>query len=305
MSYFAIFAHLHLLQEILRIEILHNATVQPFFDSRSKSRHFPFPILQQTEAGTDHLAGVVITPARDGGLNEFFEVLAERNGCCFHKQLCVYITKLPIFHNFPSRPAKKNNGTPEGAPLPCLLEDLSNQVIDLFLKLHQNGKNDEYFCHEDAVGQAGAEVGQPGGEAGFGEMLSNRKEDQVGEGRDEGEADETVQMEVEGLVRQAQFRGDVVLRFERTGCRFPSPVDLAFVLVDELVSAGTAECHVVARTVLRLFFVKVDLIDELSGFAFPEAIEEPVDALEGPAFPGHFVQPLFLFVKINEPVDGN
>ncbi len=70
---------LHLLQEILRIKILDNATFQPFFNSRSERSHPLFLIFQKAKTGTNHFTGVIVTSAQYTGLNEFFEMRTKRN----------------------------------------------------------------------------------------------------------------------------------------------------------------------------------------------------------------------------------
>jgi len=98
MSYLAMFALLHLLQELLRVEIFYDATVQTIFDGSTKRKNLLLLFFQEAETGTNHFAGVVVTPARDTGLNEIFEMRTKGNGCRFHTQH-VNATKLPIFHN--------------------------------------------------------------------------------------------------------------------------------------------------------------------------------------------------------------
>ena len=102
----------------------------------------------------------------------------------------------------------------------------------------QDRKQDEQLGQKDAVGQSGTEVSQPMGKAAFRKMPSHRHKNQESYRCDEGKTDETVQMEVERLAGQAQLSGDVILRFERAGRRFPLPVDFTFPLMDELVPTG-------------------------------------------------------------------
>ena len=60
---------------------------------------------------------------------------------------------------------------------PFRLENLSDQFIDLFVELFQCRKQNYQLCQEDAVRQAGAEVGQPVGESIFREVFAQRHQD--------------------------------------------------------------------------------------------------------------------------------
>ena len=59
------FARFHLLQVLLRIEIIYYSTVDPLLDGRAERGHFLFLIFQKAKTRTNDLAGVVVTPAHD------------------------------------------------------------------------------------------------------------------------------------------------------------------------------------------------------------------------------------------------
>ena len=73
--------------------------------------------------------------------------------------------------------------------------------------------------------------------------------------------------------------------------------------MDEYVSAGGPEIHIVLVAVIDIVLVEIDLEYILTGFTFLEPVDIYVGMPQAPAVPGHFVQPFFLLVEVHEPVD--
>ena len=71
----------------------------------------------------------------------------------------------------------------------------------------------------------------------------------------------------------------------------------------ENVPAGRPEIHVILVALVDIVFVKVNLEQVFPRLRLLEPVNVSVGMPQAPALTGHVIQPFFLLVEVNEPVD--